>query len=392
MRILLDIRHRTTLSGSVSYVYSLLPLLLEAGDRHEFVVLRYRQQTRAVDLPCKAIVLDRQSPLVQMAWDHVSLPRLVRERGIELYHPLKYLGTANPACAQITTLHAITEPYGGDFPGGWLETIYWRHLGRRILRQSRHVIAVSGYLRDFLIDRIGVPAQRITVIPNGVDPRFRPAAAGSNFDDAAPYMAAPYLLTVGNIFPVKNFAVAVRTLAALAPHHPALRLKMAGDTGHPHCREIRRIAPPPGVLDRIDFLGYVTGETLVALMNHCAMLLMPSLTEGCPVTLLEAMASGAPVIAARRGGIPEVGGDAVMLVDDPLDQPAWIAAAAALLNDAPARVRCVRRAWPGRRITPGPGPPPRPWPSTIRWRAAPRPARRARRPPTAARTACRAER
>lgn len=334
MRILLDIRHRTNLSGSVSYVYSMLPRLIEARGRHDFVVLRYDHQQRAADLPCESIVLPAQSPLRQMPFDNVALPRLLRKLGVDLYHPLKYLGSANPSCAQVTTLHAITEPYGGDFPGSFLESIYWRHLGRWILRRSSRVIAVSAYLQDFLIDRIGIPRERIVVIPNGVSPLFRRLPV-----ERATVDLEPFLLTVGNLFPVKNFTVAVRVLESLAPRFPALRLKMAGATRHPYYQEIRRVAASAGVLDRIDFLDYVAADELVALMNRCSMLLMPSLTEGCPVTLLEAMACGAPVIGSRRGGIPEVGGNAIVLVDDPHDMPSWIGAACRLLESDSDRRR-----------------------------------------------------
>jgi glycosyltransferase involved in cell wall biosynthesis len=334
---MLDIRHRGTLSGSVSYIYSIVPALLDVLDADQFVILRHDEQQLPSDWPaCEDVVVRAQSGSRQALFDQITLPGLIRRSGIDIYHPLKYLGSMRPPCRQVTTLHAITEPYEGRFPTHHLENIYWRFMGRGILRASSHIIAVSEFIQRFLLVRIGIPAARITVIPHGVDTRFRrlPRAASE-----PGHADAPYLLTVGNIFPVKNFVMAVEVLQALAVDFPLLRLKMAGTTSHPYYQQVQTAAETAGVADRVDFLGYLAPEALVPLMNGASCLLMPSLTEGCPVTLLEAMACGTPVIGSRRGGIPEIGGDAIVQVDDPHDRAAWRAAARELLCDEEVRRR-----------------------------------------------------
>jgi glycosyltransferase involved in cell wall biosynthesis len=343
VRILLDVRHRGTLSGSVSYIYNLVPHLLQARGGHEFVLLRYAHQALPREWTCESIAIDAQSAAAQAVQDQLSLPRLLKRAGADVYHPFKYLGSMFPSCNQVTTLHSITEPFNGQFPGTLSESIYWRHLGRRIIRSSARVIAVSEFLRGFLLARIGVPEDRITVIPHGIDPRFRRLPESGEAATGG-YAGGNYLLTVGNLFPVKNFVVAVRVLVGLSGEFPDLRLKMAGATDHPYSNEIRAVAEAAGVLDRIDFLGFCDPTDLVPLMNRCRMLLMPSLTEGCPVTLLEAMACGAPVIGSNRGGIPEIGGEAVVVVDDPHDVATWVARARDLLNDHDARQRLSEAA------------------------------------------------
>lgn len=336
MRILLDMRHRNTLSGSVSYIYNVLPHLVGAPSPHEFVVLRYEEQRLPARTDCETVALGTQSGAVQTVYDQVLLPKLLRRVGADVYHPLKYLGSTRPSCPQVTTLHAITETFRGEFPNRFLESIYWQHLGRRILHRSSHIIAVSAFIGEFLIERLGMPAERITVIPHGIDPRFRRLGES---EAAAGNPGSQYILTVGNIFPVKNFLVAIDVLAALAVEFPTLRLKMAGATNHAYFNEVRVAAEAAGIADRVDFLGYVPPEELVLLMNRSRLALMPSLTEGCPVTLLEAMACGMPVIGSRRGGIPEIGGDAIVHVDDPHDRPAWVAATRELLCNEEARRR-----------------------------------------------------
>jgi glycosyltransferase involved in cell wall biosynthesis len=332
VRIVVDIRYRTR-SGAVSYLYNMAPRLVQAGSRHDFVLLRNTGQPLPGGVEAESLELPPQRGPVQALHDQLLLPRLLRSAGADIYHPLKYLGSMRPGCAQVTTVHAITEDYRGTFPGTRSEAVYWKVMGRRIMRASSALIAVSGFIRDFLVDRIGAEPGRITVVPNGIDPRFSPLP---HTLPATP----PYLLAVGNIFPVKNHVTAVRAFAEVAAAYPSLRLKLAGATHHPYCQEVRAAAAAAGVLERVDFLGYVEAADLVPLMNGAELLLMPSLTEGCPVTLLEAMACGVVVIASGRGGIPETAGGAAVILDDPHDVMTWGAELRSLLGDEARRARC----------------------------------------------------
>jgi glycosyltransferase involved in cell wall biosynthesis len=337
VRIVIDIRYRTR-SGAVSYLQNLTPHLLRSGSRHEFVVLREEGQPIPGGLQAEAIEVPRQSAAAQALHDQFILPGVLRRAGADAYHPLKYLGTMRPGCTQVTTVHAITEDYLGTFPVSPCEAVYWKVMGRRIMRASATLIAVSGFIRDFLIERIQIHPDRIVVVPNGVDPLFR-RLASTHSRGADAVADAPYLLVVGNVFPVKNQAMAVRAFAEVAAQHPTLRLKLAGATHHPYCGEVRALAASVGVLDRVDFLGYVETAGLVQLMKQAELLLMPSLTEGCPITLLEAMTCGTPVIASGRGGIPEVAGAAAAIVEDPNDIQAWSTEVASLLQDRSRQAR-----------------------------------------------------
>jgi glycosyltransferase involved in cell wall biosynthesis len=335
MRIALDIRYRTR-SGAASYIDNIVPALTRSRSGHEFVVLLGDWQSLPPGTQCESIALHNASAASQAIHDQVQLPGILRRLGADVYHPLKHLGTLYPPCAQVTTAHSITLPFRGEFPISRREEIYWKLMGTRMFRRSQAVIAVSEFVREFLIEVIGIPAGRISVVHHGIDARFRPLNPNERSrasDDA------PYLLTVGNIFPVKNFVMAVRVLAALAPEYPTLRLKMAGATHHPYVEEVKAEARAAGILDRLDFLGFTSPDRLVHVMNDAELILMPSLTEGCPVTLLEAMACGVAVVASGRGGIPEVGGSAVRIVTDPSDRPGWIAATSGVLADADERHR-----------------------------------------------------
>ena len=160
------------------------------------------------------------------------MPGIIRRAGAKIYHPLEYLGSWRPPCRQVTTVHAFTEPHEGHFPTRHIENLYGRYMGRGLLKASAHIIAVSEFIGDFLLERIGVPAERIAVIPHGVDARFKPTPASAPEHGR---INAPYIMTKGNIFPVKNFVIGVLVLEALSPEFPSLRLKMAGATSRTYC-------------------------------------------------------------------------------------------------------------------------------------------------------------
>ncbi|MEP6687298.1 MAG: glycosyltransferase family 1 protein [Gemmatimonadales bacterium] len=335
MRIVLDIRYRTR-SGAASYIDNIVPGLVRTGREHEFILLTSGTQEVPGRVDCEAITINSRSAASQSITDQTTLPRLLRNLGADIYHPMKHLGTLFPPCIQVTTAHSITLPFRGVFPISRAEEIYWKLMGTPMFRRSTALIAVSEFVREFLIEVIDIDPARIHVVHHGIDPRFQRLAAQSAADPAD---KEDYVLTVGNIFPVKNLVVAVKAFAAVAEEWPHLRLKMAGSTSHAYFQMVKAEVEAAGLSHRVDFLGFTPPTDLIGLFNAAQLLLMPSLTEGCPVTLLEAMACGTPAIGSARGGIPEVGGDAIVLVDDPEDVPAWIDATRAVLRDAEKRQR-----------------------------------------------------
>ena len=172
-------------------------------------------------------------------------------------------------------------------------------------RLATHIIAVSDSCRTFLIDREGVPAEKITLVQNAIDLRRFSSGCGSRAGARKSLglpESGPVVAGVGRLNPQKNFSLFIRIAADVLKRHPQTHFVLAGEG--PENELLRKLAQECGVGDRLHFCGYVPDTRQIYLAAD--VLLMPSLFEGLPMTLLEAMAMRVPVVASALDGIAEV--------------------------------------------------------------------------------------
>lgn len=211
-------------------------------------------------------------------------------------------------------------------------------------RFASHIVAVSASCRDFLITRESIPASNVTLVPNAIDlRRFSPAAARRDMArlELGLPASARVVAGVGRLNPQKNFSLFLDIAAQLAPRFPDLHFLLAGDG--PEEKMLREKAAALGIADRVTFSGYVADTRLVYLAAD--VLLMPSRYEGLPMTLLEAMAMGLPVVASQLDGIAEVIGDGregFLVPSD--DASLFVERTAVLLQDADLSSRIAQNA------------------------------------------------
>jgi glycosyltransferase involved in cell wall biosynthesis len=173
----------------------------------------------------------------------------------------------------------------------------------RSARRADRVLTGSEWTKRDLVERYAVDPERIVVTPYAHDPVFRP--------DGPRREGEPYALFVGALQPRKEPELALRALLGV---DSGLRLVFAGpDRGLE--AELRQRARTLGLGDRVEFAGHVPREDLAALYRGAETLVFPSRYEGFGLPVLEAMASGTPVVATPSSSIPEVAGDAALLVE-----------------------------------------------------------------------------
>jgi glycosyltransferase involved in cell wall biosynthesis len=257
-------------------------------------------------------------------WEQAVLP-LVRARLI--------FGPANLAPA-ISTRNALVihdaaalrhpEAYSASY------VAYQRRVLPLLVARARLLFTVSEFARAELIELLGASPARVTVVPEGVDRRFSPAA------DVARVcrrhgLTRPYVLMVGTLSDRKNLTALDRSARMLRERDVELVLA-GGDRGYLRAsapRDCRR-------------LGYVSEQDLPGLYAGALAFVMPSRYEGFGLPCLEAMACGVPVVAASAGALPETVGDAALLVS-PTDHDGFAVAVLTAIADEVARQGLIRR-------------------------------------------------
>ncbi len=242
-------------------------------------------------------------------WHQTGVERAARRAGADILHLPAALGPVRGPLPSVVTIHDLRVLHAPQEFRVW-----FRHYARvvipRLARRADRVITVSETTRRDVIEYLKLPEDRVVTVPNGVTLSGHPSALREY------HLPSRYVLAVGTLEPRKNLVRlfdAVRLLAE-RPGTRDIALVHAGGYGW-LAREIVRAARTPALQGRVRLLGRVTQEDLAGLYGHARLLAYPSLAEGFGLPVLEAMASGCPVVTSDRSSLPEVAGDAAVFVD-----------------------------------------------------------------------------
>jgi glycosyltransferase involved in cell wall biosynthesis len=278
-------RRRT---GDETYV---LNLLRELGQLARDAGIRLVAMTRHPELVpsgVEPLALPARSQELRMAW---TLPRALRRLGADLVHT-QHAIPARPPCPCVVTVHDVSFARDPSLMSRKDRTVF-RLVVPHAVRNAARVLTVSERTKADLTELYGVAARQVVVTPNGVDPIFAPGAG-----------ARDYVLSVGAVQRRKNQLAALAAADAVG-----LPLVVVGpDKDHELAAELGRRGA------RLE--GYVDTERLAELYRGAACLVQSSRYEGFGLPVLEAMASGTPVVAVPDPALREVAGDAAIFVDE----------------------------------------------------------------------------
>jgi glycosyltransferase involved in cell wall biosynthesis len=271
-------------------------------------------------------------PLGRIAWEQTVLAAAIaRGRGQVFHGPAHAMPLFCPRPAVVTAhdLSFVRLPEVFPRAQGWYLRAAMRHAARR----ARRLIAVSAFTKAELLAVYGVPASRVQVVLNGVDPACRPLPPAETAAwRAAAGLPERYVLAVGTLQPRKNLRILLEAWPGLVERlaDPPL-LVIAGAPGWGDT-DLGGLAARLGIADRVRFPGFIPQDRLPWLYNGAAVLALPSRYEGFGLPVAEAMACGCPVVVATGSSLTEVAGDAALHAP-PNDAAAWTAALARLLED-----------------------------------------------------------
>lgn len=222
-------------------------------------------------------------------------------------------------------------------------TVWWRAQYRYVRRRAGLFLAVSQFTKRELTDVLGVPPERIEVVPCACSPRFAPVRDGQALAELRRKYRLPerFVLFVGSLNPRKNLRRLIRAFD-LAKKRIPHQLVVAGGQGWRFSQEDALA----GIAHREDvrFIGHVPDGEMPALYCAAELFAFPSLYEGFGIPVLEAQSCGTPVLTSACSALPEVGGDAAVYVD-PMDVGAISAGMVRILED-PGTARRLARQGP----------------------------------------------
>jgi glycosyltransferase involved in cell wall biosynthesis len=247
-------------------------------------------------------------------WTPVTWSRFLRRERMQVAHA-QYLVPPRAPCPTVVTIHDVSFVRHPEwFPAPAVRVM--RRLIPWSARWATRIITGSDHAADEIAALCRVPRAKVAVIPYAAGPQFTPGdrAAARECVAAAHGLTGPYVLAVGLIQPRKNLPRLLEAFGRMARGCDDLTLAIAGKAG-PGAEAVRQQVADLGLADLVRCCGLVPDADLPELYRAAELLVYPSLHEGFGLPALEAMACGTPVVASNTTSLPEVVGDAGLLVD-----------------------------------------------------------------------------
>ncbi|MFN0072821.1 MAG: glycosyltransferase family 4 protein [Chloroflexota bacterium] len=357
MRIAVDYTAAVNQTAGIGrFVRSLISAVVAIDQQNQYLLVHARPNAGAVlEFPSARNVTRRELPVserwLNILWHRANLPIPINifTGAVDLIHSPDFVLPPLRHTPSILTVHDLAFLL---FPECAHESLreYLLRVVPRSARRASFIVADSENTANDVICLLGIPPDRVAVVPGGVDPRFRPVEEPARLAAMRQQLGvgtSPYVLFVGVIEPRKNLQGLIQAFELVKqrqklPH----KLVVVGRRGWLADGIFETFEQSP-VRDEIIFPGFIADADLPTLYSAAATLVMPSFYEGFGLPLLEAMACGTPVVSSNAASLPEVVGNAAPQVD-PNDIEALAEALTRVLMDeelrALNRVRGLERA------------------------------------------------
>ena len=318
MRIAIDARKLRDY-GIGTYVRNLLRQLGRQDDAHEYVVFCREHDCDTIEeFGPKFHAVVENAGNYSIA-EQFALPMDLRRAAVDLFHAPHYVLPPLTPCRSVVTIHDCIHLRFPQYLPTRIGYAYARAQMWMATHKAARVITVSEASKRDILRYFRVPESRIDVIYNAIDERFwhEPDPDDISRTRERYRLTAPFVLYAGNIKPHKNLERLIEAFHLMRQGSPDLRevqLLIIGDEISKYAT-LRRAVHRHKLHKHVRFFGFVPDQTLASLYRLANAFVFPSLYEGFGLPPLEAMASGTPVIASNVSSLPEVVGDAALMID-----------------------------------------------------------------------------
>jgi glycosyltransferase involved in cell wall biosynthesis len=323
VKVAIDIR-RMTEFGVGTYIRNVVRTLARLDrDSKYFLIGSPAKVAECGPLPPNfhSVALDGRDDTLQ---GNLAFRAIVKRLGCDVVHiPHLFWIPRGLGCPYIITVHDLLDHmYGSRNASNMRRNLHF-YLTRRVLRKAARIIAVSQFTKNEIEKLLAIPDARIEVVYNAIDERFlhgHATDADRELISQRYLVNYPFILYAGAIRPHKNVVRIIEAFSALKSElhkeqqYPDLKLIIIGDDLSSHPR-LRRTVVRGCVQNDVRFLGFVPIEVLRIFYDTAKIFVFPSLYEGFGLPPLEAMAHGTPVVTSNTSSLPEVAGNAALLVN-----------------------------------------------------------------------------
>jgi glycosyltransferase involved in cell wall biosynthesis len=323
VKVGVDIR-RATEFGVGTYTRNIVRALSRIDHSNEYFLIGSPQTAAEIgDLPANFTSIALLE-LDDTTKGHFEFRATVKRRGCDVVHiPQLFWVPRNLPCPYVITVHDVVEHMYRAHDRSSLRRSLHFQLTRHVLKKAGRILAVSKFTKSEIEKLFGIAGRHIEVVYNAIDERFlrgHATEADQQVLEERYLVTYPFLLYAGRISPHKNLVRIIQAFAALKAElekqakYPDLKLIIIGDelSKHP---DLRRTAIRSGVQNDVRFMGFVPIEMLRLFYDAAKVFVFPSLFEGFGLQPLEAMAHGTPVVTSNTSSLPEVIGQAAVLVN-----------------------------------------------------------------------------
>ena len=306
-------------TGNETYTSNLIKALLELDRGNDYFLYttkpsRLTSRLAALSANTKVIQIRPAIPLLRVP---LGMPFAAGRQGVNLLH-VNYVAPPWCPCPTVVTVHDISYEFFPEF-FSLRDRLMLSTLVPLSVKGAAKVIADSENTKRDIIACYGLPEEKVMIIPVGVGSSFRPVTDEERLEAVkAKYgVKGKFILTVGNLQPRKNLIRLVKAFLLLRESESCDSKVQLAIVGQAFWREseIYRAVEEEGLKGEVIFTGYVPDEDLPLLYNAAELFVFPSLYEGFGLPPLEAMACGTPVVCSNAASLPEVVGDAALMID-----------------------------------------------------------------------------